>query len=236
MHAYLNKATKILRDASKILLRGYDNLESTPEKIDTQLHKLREKLEATVYTELLEAYPEHEFSFPGLTIKNQADIVWHIQVLSGEDNFRHGIPHFAMVVSIFDKNKIQHSLIFDPILQEIFTASRGANAQISRKRIRVSNTKEMDQAIIGSNINFNHTNLRQTGCAALQLAYVASGRLDGFVGKALSHCDLTAGSLLVKIAGGIFSDWQGDAKHEHTGELIASNPKLFKALLQQVNA
>ncbi len=232
MHAYLNIATKVIREVSKVLLRGYDNLESTPEKRDQQIIKLREKLEAKIYTALLERYPRHEFAFPGLTIKNEAETVWHIDVLSGEANFRRGIPHFAMVITINEKNKPQHALVFDPILQEMFTVTKNASAQINNQRIRISSTQELEEAMIGSNFNFDHENLRRTGCPALLLAYVANGRLDGFVGRNLSYYDITAGSLMVKVCGGMFADFQGDTKHEETGELVAATPKLFKALLQ----
>lgn len=117
----------------------------------------------------------------------------------------------------------------------MFTATKSENAQLNRKNIRVSNTTEAAEAIIGSNFNFNHPQLRQTGCSALQLAYVACGRLEGFVGKHLSSDDLAVGSLLVKSAGGLVSDWQGDQKTEETGNIIATNKKLFKELLKKTN-
>lgn len=233
MHAYLNTATKLVRNLSKPLLRCFDNLETKPAKQEEQIKQLREALESKIYTELLKIYPDHEFAFPGLLIKNDRDIVWHINVLSGENNFRHRIPHFATVITIYEKQKPQHALIFDPILQELFTATKGAQTSLNNTALRVSTIKELETALIGTNFNFTQVeNLRRTGCPALELAYVAAGRLDAFVGKEVNNHDINAGTLLIKVAGGLFGDWRGDNKQEENGELIAANPKLFKELIQ----
>jgi myo-inositol-1(or 4)-monophosphatase len=235
MHAFLNKATAVLRDNGKLILRNYDNLESTIEKASVQTQKLREKLEAKIETELFEFYPKHKFIFSdAITTDNEAEITWHIDVLNGQENFQRGIPHFAMTITIFEKHKPQHAVIYDPLLQECFTATNGQHTQLARKRIRVTNIKELDQALIASNINLDFKPSQQTGCTALQLAYVAAGRLDAFIGTKLSYCELTAGSLLIKVAGGLFSDWQGDNKIEQTGQLIATNKYLLKPLLQNL--
>lgn len=235
MHAYLNTATKVVRTISKVLVRGFDDLETNPQKLDEQVQRLREKLESKIYTDLLKTYPDHEFAFPGLVIKNHASIVWHINVLSGEENFRRGIPHFAIVMTICEKNKPQHALIFNPMLQELFTATKGNQVQLNNKRLRVTTIKELDEALVAANFNFARPQLYRTGCPALDLAYVAAGRFDGFVGKDVNNNDMTAGTLMVKVAGGLFGDWQGDTKQEETGELIAANAKLFKELLRATN-
>lgn len=234
MHAYLNTATKVVRTISKILLRGFDNLESDPRKLDDHMRKVREQAESKMYAELQKAYPKHEFSFPGLVIKHSADTIWQIDVLSGETNFRHGIPHFAITIAIRENKKVQHSLIYNPLLQELFTATRGEQTNLNDKRMRVSTIKTLENALIATNYNLAHAPVRNTGCPALELAYVAAGRYDGFIGKDLTVYEIAASSLLVKTAGGLFGDFMGDTKCEETGELVAGNSKLFKELLQIV--
>lgn len=234
MHAFINKATAVLRDNGKLLLRTYDNLESDTDKAVTQTQKLREKLEAKIHTELSNIYPKHEFTFPDLTIKNDAEIVWHIDVLNGQANFQRGIPQFAMVITICEKQKPQHAIVYDPILHECFTATKGQHAKLGQKRIRVANSKEHEHALVSSNTTLNFNVTHKTGCNALQAAYVAAGRIDAFIGDNLSYCELSAASLLVKVAGGLFCDWQGDNKTEETGQLIVTNKYLLKPLLQQL--
>ncbi|MBX9705044.1 MAG: inositol monophosphatase, partial [Gammaproteobacteria bacterium] len=203
-------------------------------KIDDHMRKVREQAESKIYTELQKAYPKHEFAFPGLVVKHTADTIWQIDVLSGEANFRHGVPHFAITIAIRENKKVQHCLVYNPLLQELFTATRGEQTNINNKRVRVSTTKTLENALLATNYNLAHAPVRQTGCPALELAYVAAGRYDGFIGKDLTVYEIAAGSLLVKTAGGLFGDFMGDTKCEETGELVAGNTKLFKELLQIV--
>lgn len=177
---------------------------------------------------------------------------WVIDPLDGTTNFLHGIPHFAISIGFRHKNRLEAGLVYDPIRQEMFTASRGAGAQMNDRRMRVSNIPQMENALLGTGFPFRHpqhqpaylnffgslfgkcVEVRRAGAASLDLAYVASGRLDGYWEFGLKEWDIAAGALLVQEAGGLVSDFVGGNDFMKSGNIVAGNPKVFKALLQEM--
>ena len=135
--------------------------------------------------------------------------VWIIDPIDGTTNFLHGIPHFAISIALKSKEKVVSGLIFDPIKDEIFFAERNKGAYLNNHRMRVSNKNSIEDCLFSSNhegVKFSNLNMRYSGCAALDLAYVASGRLDGFFHNKINLWDIAAGALLVQEAGGIVNN------------------------------
>jgi myo-inositol-1(or 4)-monophosphatase len=175
-----------------------------------------------------------------------------IDPLDGTTNFLHGIPHFAISIAFRHKNRLEAGLVYDPIRQEMFVASRGEGAQMNDRRIRVSGISTLENALLGTGFPFRHPQhqpaylsffnrlfgkcmeIRRAGAASLDLSYVAAGRLDAFWEMSLKPWDMAAGALIVQEAGGLVSDFSGGNDFIKSGHIVAGNPKAFKALLQEM--
>ena len=214
------------------------------------------KAEQEVIYHLKKAYPDHCFKCEesGEQGNPDSDYQWIIDPLDGTTNFLHGIPHFAVSIACTYKGQLAHAVIVDPVKREEFTASKGKGATLNDRRIRVSDRGGLDGALIGTGIPFNGfalenidpflacmrevasktAGIRRPGSAALDLAYVAAGRFDGFWEMNLKPWDMAAGILLVKEAGGMISDFQGGNDAMNTGNVVCATPKAFKPLLQIV--
>jgi myo-inositol-1(or 4)-monophosphatase len=178
------------------------------------------------------------------------EFVWVIDPLDGTTNFLHGFPQFAVSIGVQRRGKMEHAVIYDPMRQELFTASRGDGAQLDGKRIRVTKQLELEGALIGTGLPFRSNmqwldaymamlktviqttaGVRRPGSAALDLAYVAAGRLDGFWELGLAPWDTAAGSLLITEAGGMIGTLSGH-EYKHEGHIVAGNPKIYAALVE----
>ncbi len=256
MHPILNIATRAARSAGSIIIRSMERLDTlqVSEKqhndFVTEVDKFSEKI---IIDSIRKAYPNHAIlaEESGLSEGNE-ELLWIIDPLDGTRNYVHGFPHFCISIAFQHKGRIEHGLIYDPVRQESFTASRGGGAQLNNRRIRVSNRTTLDGTLLGTGFPFKRTadftgylktlshlmpqvgGIRRAGSAALDLAYTAAGRLDGYWEFGLSTWDIAAGSLLVLEAGGLVSDIRGGEDYLNTGDIIAGNPKIFKALLQNV--
>lgn len=239
----LNIALNIVHGANNILTREFDHIAAYPSESLAIIAKLRLELQAKILTTVQEPYPQHAVLFPGYEVSSSAETVWLIDILSGVDNYAHAIPHFAICIAIKHQHKIEHSVIHDPLLNETFIASRNKPAQLNKFRIHVNDNKTGVKQLLWAGNQLvklqayaepTPFNSRQTGCNALMLAYVASGRFDGFAGDGLSEFEVAAGSLLIKMAGGAYSDLAGGNAYTEKRELLATNPKLFKLLLQEI--
>ncbi len=219
----------------------------------TEIDKAAEK---EIIYHISKAHPDHAFfgEEGGLQGNPDSEYQWVIDPLDGTTNFIRGIPHFAISIACFYKGQPEHAVIFDPIRQEEFIASRGRGAQLNGHRIRVSSRKSLDGALIGTGIPYKSRSeehipaytssleavakqtagIRRAGAASLDLAYVAAGRLDGFWEIGLNRWDLAAGVLLIREAGGLIGDFSGGSDYLDSGNIVAGNPKCFKALLQTV--
>ena len=254
MHPLLNVAIGAARQAGDIILRNLELLDRI--KIDTKdnnefFSEVDVKAEQIIIKMILKAYPGHAILAEESGMHNaDSDYLWIIDPLDGTTNYLHGYPSFAVSIACKVRNRIEHAVIYDPLRNECFSASRGAGAQINERRIRVSQQNQLNSSLLG--IGFSARNkvsmqqylpiftalieqcagMRRTGSAALDLAYVASGRLDGFWELGLRHWDVAAGSLLIKEAGGFISDMLGGENYFYQGDVVAGNSKIFKALLK----
>ena len=176
---------------------------------------------------------------------------WIIDPIDGTTNFVHGIAHFAISIALEERGELTAGIIFDPINEQMFTAERGQGAYLNDRRIRVSSRGHLPDAVFATGIPFkgrgsdeDHqrflaemgavmgqaAGIRRFGSAALDLAYVAAGRFDGFWESDLQPWDMAAGILLVREAGGLVSDLSGRDKRIETGNIVAANPNLHQPL------
>jgi myo-inositol-1(or 4)-monophosphatase len=255
MHPMLTTAVKAARRAGQIINRASLDVGqlkvSTKQQSDfvTEVDKLAE---AAIVDMLRETYPEHSIlaEETGLSGPEAAEFQWIIDPLDGTTNFIHGFPQYAVSIALAHRGVLTHAVIYDTSRNELFTASKGSGAYLNEKRIRVSKRAKLDEALIGTGFpyrSFRHIDaylavfrelaqktagMRRPGAASLDLAYIATGRLDGFWEFGLSPWDMAAGALLITEAGGLVGDLTGEPNYLTTGNIIAGNPKVFAQLLQ----
>ena len=256
MNPVLTIAKRAALNAGRILLRHFDHLDrltvTTKQRSDF-VSEADLQAEREIIQTLRKTYPNHGIlaeesgEQPG-----QDEHQWIIDPLDGTTNFLHGVPHFAVSIAFRHKNRLEAALVYDPIRQEMFIASRGESAQMNDRRIRVSNVAPMESALLGTGFPFRHPQhhpaylsffnalmgrcleIRRAGAASLDLAYVAAGRLDGYWEIGLKPWDIAGGALLVLEAGGLVGDFGGGNDFLQSGNIVAGNPKIFKALLQEM--
>ncbi len=205
---------KAVEKASKSLIRDFGEVEKLqvskkgPKDFVTKTDK---KVEKILIEELSKS--KKNFSFiteeSGSIDNKDKENVWIIDPIDGTNNFLHGIPHFAICIALKTKKEIISGLIFDPIKDEMFYAEKDKGAFLNNQRLRVSNRNSIDDCLFSSNqegVKFSNLNMRCSGCTALDLAYVASGRLDGFFHNKINLWDIAAGALMVKEAGGVVNN------------------------------
>ena len=212
--ANLNIMIKAAEKASKSIIRDFGEVEKLqvskkgPNDFVTKTDKHVEKI-------LIEELSKSKKNFSFLaeesgSIKNKdKENIWIIDPIDGTTNFLHGIPHFAICIAHQSKGEILSGLIFDPIKDEMFFAEKDKGAFLNNHRLRVSKKNLLDDCLFSSNhegVKFSDLNMRYSGCAALDLAYVAAGRLDGFFHNKINLWDVAAGEILVKEAGGVVND------------------------------
>ncbi len=184
-----------------------------------------------------------------VAMDNEAENLWIIDPLDGTTNFIHGFPQYCVSIGLLQRGVITQSVIYDPNRNDLFVATKGRGAFLNDRRLRVSKRHRMNEALLGTGFPFKNletldrylamfrlmtgqsAGIRRPGAAALDLAYVAAGRLDGFFEIGLMPWDIAAGSLLVTEAGGLIGDFQGDPDYLHTGDVLAGTPKIFGQLV-----
>ena len=259
MHPIVNIAVRAARRAGNLIASAVDQvdrLEITEKASNDFVTKVDRQAEETIVTTIRESYPDHgilgEEGGETAGKKDGTDYQWVIDPLDGTTNFLHGFPQFAVSIGIRHKGRLEHAVVYDPMRQELFTATRGGGAQLNDRRLRVTNRKGLEGALLGTGFPFKQQHhldaymatfkalfpmtagIRRPGSAALDLAYVAAGRLDGFWEIGLNPWDMAAGALLVQEAGGLVSDFSGGDDYMKTGNVVAGNPKVFKAILQAI--
>lgn len=257
MEPLLNIAVSAARQAGEIIIRHMeqvDRLKITAKSSHEYFSEVDIKAEQAIINAIHKAYPEH-----GILAEESGyqegdeESVWIIDPLDGTSNYLHGFPFFSVSIALKVKNRIEHGVIYDPLRHECFAASRGRGARLNDRRIRVSKQTLLSSALLGTGVPFRNLELaqrylpsfeammgkcagvRRTGSAALDLAYVASGRIDGFWELGLRPWDIAAGSLLIREAGGLISDVQGGDDFLQSGDVVAGTPKVFKTLLQTIS-
>ena len=255
MHPMLNIAVRAARSAGNIIARSFENYDEVKVEQKGQndlVTNIDKTAEQTIIAIIKKAYPDH--SFVGEEFGEQAgensDYLWIIDPLDGTKNYVNGIPHFAVSVALKVKGKLDQAVIYDPIRSELFTASRGAGAQLNGYRIRCNQPKELTDTLLATGFPhkskqrtdeylamfgefFQHaSDIRRAGSAALDLAYVAAGRVDGYWEMNLKPWDTAAGQLLVREAGGMIADFNGGNEQDRKGDIVAAYPKLMKQMIQ----
>jgi myo-inositol-1(or 4)-monophosphatase len=255
MHPMLNIAVRAARSAGNIIARAsgqLDMVQTTQKGTNDFVTNVDKEAEQAIVQILRKSYPDHDIVAEegGDYGSNQSDYQWIIDPLDGTANFIKGIPHFAVSIALRHKGKLDQAVVYDPLRGEVFTASRGAGAQLNGRRIRVTNLPELGGAVLATGFPFKHkhqlvsytetfkdmftqcADIRRTGSAALDLAYVAAGRFDGFWEIGLRPWDTAAGELLVKEAGGLVCDFVGGNNHMKSGNIVAASPKVLQAMLK----
>ena len=259
MHPALNIAVKAARRAGQIISRAsldVDLLKVTTKRQSDFVTEVDKAAEAAIIEVLREAYPNHAIlaEESGASGGSQAEYQWIIDPLDGTTNFIHGFPQFAVSIALAHNGQVTQGVVYDPERNELFTASKGRGAFLNDRRIRVSKRIKLDDALIGTGFPFRELDnidtylaifkelagktagMRRPGAAALDLAWVACGRLDGFWEFGLSPWDMAAGTLLISEAGGLVSDLAGESSYLETGNLVAGTPKVFSPLLQLIQS
>mgnify|MGYP000982490955 CR=1 FL=1 len=256
MHPMLNTAVKAARKAGALITRASFDLDRLTVRRKQRADFVSEvdvAAEQAIISTLREAYPRHAFHAEesGKTAED-AEHVWIIDPLDGTTNFLHGNPQYCVSIALRHKGVLQQAVVYDPNRNELFTATRGAGAYLNDRRIRVSANDRFEDALIGTGFPFREfghldeylrmfasvarqtAGVRRPGSAALDLAWVAAGRLDGFWEMGLSPWDMAAGALLVREAGGLVADFEGADGWLESGRVVAGNAKLFEPLLAAI--
>ncbi len=238
----LNIMIKACEKASKVIIRDFgeiENLQVSKKGPRDFVTKTDKKVEKILIEELSNAKKNYSFiSEESGTIKNtNEDACWIIDPIDGTINFMHGIPHFAISIALRIKGELKSGLIFDPIKNEIFYAEKNSGAYFNNHRVRVSSKIDLEECLFSSNsygVKFAtpNLNMRNTGCAALDLAYVGAGRLDGFFYNKINIWDIAAGVLIIDEAGGKVSDI---SKFEDEAiDIRASNSNIYQKMLEKI--
>ena len=237
----LNIMIKAVEKASKSVIRDFGEVEKLqvskkgPRDFVTKTDKNVEKI---LIEELSKIKSNYSFLSEevGKIDNKDKDNIWIIDPIDGTTNFLHGIPHFAICIALESKKEIISGLIYDPIKDEMFYAEKNKGAYLNNQRLRVSNKNLIDECLFSSNhegVKFSNLNMRYSGCAALDLAYVASGRLDGFFHNKINIWDVASGALLVKEAGGIVNDL--NKFNQNNIDIRASSSIIYDKMLENLN-
>ena len=237
----LNIMIKAAEKASKLLIRDFGEIENlqVSKKGPTDFVTNSDlKTEKIIIEELKKARPDYSILSEEIGVENNKDNknIWVIDPIDGTVNFMHGIPHFAISIALKSNNEIVSGLIFDPIKNELFYAEKNSGAFFNNQRIRVSKKNKIDDCLFATGGKMkNELDLpyRKSGCAALDMAYVAAGRYDGFFQNELNLWDIAAGILLIKEAGGIINEI--NLFNIKNIKVIASSTDINSNLLKKLN-
>jgi myo-inositol-1(or 4)-monophosphatase len=253
MQPLLNIAVRAARRAGDIIVRAIPRIEAV--EIHTKgrndyVTEVDRAAEADIIETIRRLHPDHAFLAEESGESGQGEVVWIIDPLDGTTNFLHGFPQYCVSIALAHKGVVTQGVIYDPVRNDLFTATRGRGAFMNDRRIRVSRRAHLRDCLIGTGFPFRDgshldtymqmmktmiqqtAGLRRPGAAALDLAYVAAGFYDGFFEIGLNAWDVAAGSLLVLEAGGLIGDLTGEGDYLHGGQVIAATPKVFAEIVQ----
>nr|VFK56003.1 MAG: myo-inositol-1(or 4)-monophosphatase [Candidatus Kentron sp. TUN]VFK58219.1 MAG: myo-inositol-1(or 4)-monophosphatase [Candidatus Kentron sp. TUN]VFK62158.1 MAG: myo-inositol-1(or 4)-monophosphatase [Candidatus Kentron sp. TUN] len=254
MHAMLNIGIRAARAAGNIIVRYLDRVDRRTigkKSFNEFVDQVGKQAEQVIIDTLLKAYPNHGI-FGKEDERKGNDYIWIINSLNSTTNYIHGFPQFSVSIALAYKERLDQAVIYDPLREELFTATRGENAKLNDRRIRVSRCNDLGSALLGSGFpsrNFEQIDgylsickafltasagIRQSGSVVLDLASVAAGRFDGFWKFGLKPRDMAAGALLIQEAGGIVGDLRGTDKYIKSGNIITGNPKIHDAMMQVI--
>ncbi|RSZ57489.1 inositol monophosphatase [Massilia atriviolacea] len=247
----LNTAIKAARRAATVIQRAsfdVDRISVTEKQHNDFVTDVDQAAEQAIIETLLKAYPDHailaEESGASANLNDESEFAWIIDPIDGTTNFMHGYPNYCVSIALAQRGIVTQAVIYDPVRNDLYTASKGAGAYLNDKRIRVTKHDRLANTLLCSGHGAGPRALaeymkmygvvaercqavRSAGSAALELANVAAGRSDGFYEKGLKAWDIAAGSLLVTEAGGIVGEFNGESDYLHKGDIIAASPKVF---------
>jgi myo-inositol-1(or 4)-monophosphatase len=252
MQPLLNIAVRAARRAGDIIVRAIPRLEAVEvhsKGRNDYVTEVDRAAEADIIETIRRLHPDHAFLAEESGASGSSDVVWIIDPLDGTTNFMHGFPTFAISIAAQVRGRVEHAVVFDPMRQELFTASRGDGAQLEGRRIRVSKQATLEGSLIATGFPYRTDSpwldeylammkavmiqaagLRRPGAAALDLAYVAAGRVDGFWELGLKPWDTAAGTLLITEAGGRVGTLSGE-DYRQEGHIVAGTPRVYAALV-----
>jgi len=255
MNPTTNIAVRAARQAGSVIMRSFgrlDTLSVAEKQANDFVSEVDRNAEQAIIEIIRRAYPAHAILAEETGQQGQDAFEWVIDPLDGTTNYLHGFPQFAVSIALRHHGRLESAVIYDPVRDEMFTADRGGGALLNDRRLRVTDRKDLKGALIGTGIPFrdqrymdaylgmlraltqNTAGIRRPGSAALDFAYVAAGRLDGFWELGLSVWDFAAGALLVQEAGGTVSDIRGGSQQMDSGNVIAANVRLHRHMVDAI--
>ncbi len=255
MNPMTNIAARAAREAGKLLLRYFNRMENIPveEKqandFVTEVDRASEKI---IIGAIRKAYPDHAILAEESGDHAGNDYLWIIDPLDGTTNYLHGFPQFSISIAVQHRGELIAAVVHDPLRDETFTAHKGGGAYLNERRIRVSKRKDLHGALLGTGIPYRDqrfvdnyfgmmkafirdaAGVRRPGSAALDFAWLAAGRIDGFWELGLARWDFAAGTLLVQEAGGVVTDLAGGNRHFETGNPVAGNVHIHQVMLETI--
>lgn len=257
MQASLNIAISAAREAGKIIMRNISRIDSlsihTKQKNDF-VSEVDHMAEQVIINTIRQMHPQHGILAEESGYSDGDEFQWIIDPLDGTTNFLRGYPHYSVSIAMRHKQRLEVGVIYDPFKDEMFCAARGDGASLNERKIRVSQLSGFEGALLGTGFPFKEnqnidsylatlrelmlraSGIRRAGSAALDLAYVAAGRLDGFWEFGLDVWDIAAGCIIVQEAGGLVGDHLGGHSHLETGNIVVANPKLFRLMLSTMHS
>jgi myo-inositol-1(or 4)-monophosphatase len=248
----VNVAVRAARRAGDVMIRYLNQLEAlevTDKGRNEFVTEVDHRAEQAIVEIIRDFYPHHAILAEERGQQGHHDFEWIIDPLDGTTNFIHGFPVFAVSIAVRHKDQLEHAVVYDPLRQEIFSATRGQGALLDGRRIRVSRRLRLQEALIATGFPYRRVEddidgylamlktimeqtagIRRPGSAALDLCYVAAGRVDGFWELGLNIWDIAAGALLIREAGGRISDFEGGDGYLDSGNVIAGSPKIYAAM------
>lgn len=257
MNPTINIAVRAARQAGTVIMRSFgrlDTLTVTEKKANDFVSDVDRNAENAIIETIHKAHPHHAILAEESGVHGKDDFQWVIDPLDGTTNYLHGFPQFAVSIALLHRGRLECAVVYDPVRDEMFTAARGGGALINDRRLRVSDHKGLQGALLGTGIPFrdqrymdaylgmlkdlsrDSAGIRRPGSAALDFAYVASGRLDGFWELGLSVWDFAAGALLVQEAGGVVSDIRGGSQYLTSGNVICGNVRLHREMVTVIGS
>ncbi len=255
MNPLTNIAARAAREAGKLLLRYFNRMENIPveeKQANDFVTEVDRASEQIIIGAIRKAYPDHAILAEESGDHAGNDYLWIIDPLDGTTNYLHGFPQFSISIAVQHRDELVAAVVHDPLRDETFTAHKGGGAYLNERRIRVSNRKDLHGALLGTGIPYRDqrfvdayfgmmkalirdaAGVRRPGSAALDFAWLAAGRIDGFWELGLARWDFAAGTLLVREAGGVVTDLAGGPRHFETGNMVAGNVKIHPVMLKTI--
>ena len=252
MHPILNIAIRAARAAGDIILRHIDKLDTLQIETKSQndfVTEVDRRAEQEALYHIRKAYPDHAILAEESGADGEDENIWIIDPLDGTTNFLRGLNQFAVSIALQQRGQLEHAVVYNPLSQDLFSASRGKGAWLNNRRMRVSKARSLNGCLIGTGVPFksgqnrsayfqvldqmmhNTAGVRRVGAASLDLAWVANGTFDGFFEMGLKPWDIAAGALLVQEAGGMISDYTGGKNWLEQGHIVAAPPRIHVEML-----